>query len=652
MAAGGYVGVDVFFVISGFLITSVMRREMVSTGTISVRGFYARRALRLLPASSLVGVATLIGAWFFLSKIRFTEYAGDAIASFLYAVNFRLAAAGTDYLAQTAPPSPFQHFWSLAVEEQFYLVWPLVLLLSWKALSSRRLVWLPLAVLSGCSLALSVVVTGTSAPWAYFGPHTRMWELGIGALVALGAARLKDLPSAVASAMTWAGLCAIGLAVVSFDENTAFPGYHALLPVLGTALVIAGGCAPARYDARLLLARRPMTWLGGISYGWYLWHWPILNIVPKAIGRPATTSLHLALSAVALVVAWMTLRTIENPVRFHSFFRGRPLRGLALGLALSLVSTCIALAAAARPPAIDSGTPAVDLANALAKSPQPEHRLVELLASADTRLPSNLTPGLQDVPSVRSKIYQQNCHVGAAETRAVSCEFGDPTSKTVVVLFGDSHAAQWFPALDRIAVKHRWKLVTITKASCKIADVTITKDGKPYTACDRWRENALAKIQKLRPAMVIASSSDAGSPARPMANPLDDWTSGFRRTLDSLTASTTRVSVILDTPWPRGDAVDCASSYPLQLGRCAGRLPEAIQDPMKSKAIAAAARGTRVDVVDPVRWFCSESGACPLVVGNVIVYRDESHIADAYAEALVPVLEGRLRLNKKPRTKH
>ncbi|WP_104530947.1 acyltransferase family protein [Streptomyces specialis] len=333
--AGGYVGVDVFFVISGFLITSLLLRELAATGSVSVRGFYARRALRLLPASSLVVVVTLGGAWLFLSKIRFQEYVGDAVSSVLYVVNFRLAGEGTDYLAEGSPPSPFQHFWSLAVEEQFYLLWPLLLLGSWKLVRRRRLLAVPLAGLCAVSFWLSVSVTESSGPWAYFGSHTRFWELGAGALLALGAGRLRRLPGVVAALMTWAGLGCVLLAAVWFDARTPFPGSHAALPVVGALLVLGGGCAPARFDARPLLAWRPVTWVGGGSYGWYLWHWPLLLIGPQALGRPAGVRLGLALCGVALVLAWVTTRLVENPVRFHRVFRGRPGRALGLGLGVS-----------------------------------------------------------------------------------------------------------------------------------------------------------------------------------------------------------------------------------------------------------------------------------------------------------------------------
>ncbi|WP_416981288.1 acyltransferase family protein [Streptomyces sp. T028] len=641
--SGGYVGVDVFFVMSGFLITSLLLRELATTGRGSVRSFYARRALRLLPASSLVIAVTLGGAWLFLSKARLAEYAGDALAGALYTVNFRLAAAGTDYLSQDSPPSPFQHLWSLAVEEQFYLVWPLLLLLTWRvARGRRRLVAVPLGSLCLASFVAGVLVTDSSAPWAYFGSHTRAWELGAGGLLALATERWERLPAALAAALTWLGLACVTLAAVWYDDETPFPGHHALLPVAGTALVLAGGCAPTPHGAGWLLGRRPLVWLGGLSYGWYLWHWPLLVMAPAALGRADGTAdvpLALGLSATALGLAWLTLRLVENPVRFHRAFRRRPHRALALGAALSAGAAALSLTAMAVPPTIEVGDPAPALAQALSDAPAPRARLTEFLTSSPAALPSNLAPPLEKVKSSRSAVYRDGCHVDYAATRTRPCVYGDRSSSRTVVLFGDSHAAQWFPALQRLATARGWKLVSLTKASCKVADVTVVRGHEPYTACDTWRSDAVARIRALRPALVVVSSSDAGDPARPAAAPLQQWTTGFEDTFRALASSGARVAALLDTPWPKGDPIDCAARNSLHLRACANRLPEATRDATRGAALRTAASTTATTVIDPTPWLCApRTGVCPVVVADTAVYRDDSHLSEAYAEALAPVL--------------
>jgi len=638
LLGGGYVGVDVFFVISGFLITSLLVRELAATGGLSFRLFYARRALRLLPAAILVIVATLAGARLFLSKLRFEEYVGDALGSLFYTANVRLAATGTDYLAEGAPPSPFQHFWSLAVEEQFYLLWPVLLLLGWKLLRLRRRALAGmLTVLCLVSFALSVFTTESSPSWAYFGIHTRLWELGAGALLALSAERLKRLPGLLAAAMGWLGLVFIVASAVAFDDTTSYPGHLAALPTVGAGLVLAAGCAPARGDASLVLGLRPAVWLGGVSYGWYLWHWPLLIIGPMALGMRESVRLSLVLAGIALLLAWGTLRLVENPMRFHAGFRRRPWRALGAGLGLSAGATAVILVASVFPPAISSGAAAPVLADAIASASDPQARLAEILADPGSGLPSNLRPALGDVKDERSAVYRDGCHVSYESAKVKQCVYGDESSDVTVVLFGDSHAAQWFPAMDRLAEDNRWRLVSLTKASCKVATVTIIRDGKDYTSCDEWRASALELITELRPSLVVASSSDAGDLARP-GDPLAAWTSGYAEAFASLSASGAKVAVVLDTAWPAGDAVECAARHPLELAECAGHLPGTLPDPLRRQAIRDAAGPAGVTVVDPVPWMCGESGACPVAVADTFVYRDDSHLAEAYAAAIAPVL--------------
>ncbi|WP_329131979.1 acyltransferase [Streptomyces sp. NBC_01476] len=553
-------------------------------------------------------------------------------------VNFRLAVSGTDYLNADSPPSPFQHFWSLAVEEQFYLLWPLVLLLTWRAVRRTWLRVVPLVTLCAVSFALNVAVTETSASWAYFGSHTRFWELGTGALLAVFAGRLRQLPGWLAGPMTWAGLGMAAGAALWFDDSTPFPGWYALVPVLGAALVLAGGAVPARYGAGPLLSLRPVTWIGGLSYSWYLWHWPLLVIVPMALNRPPTVWLGLACCAVALGPAWLTLHLVENPVRFHPVFRGRPGRGLRLGAGLSVGAALTALVGAGFPPPISSGKPAPRLADALARAADPQARLTELLTTAGDSLPGNLAPALTAIKDRQSAVYRDGCHLGYGSTATPPCVYGDRTAARTVVLFGDSHAAQWFPALDRLAKEHHWKLVSLTKASCKVAAVTIVNQHQPYGSCDRWRANAPARIARLRPALVIAASSDAGDPFRPARDPHRQWTDGFGRTYRSLKRSGAEVLALIDTPWPERDAVDCAASYPLALANCSSDVTRARHDPAKPAEIRDAAARTGVSVLDPLPWLCGPDGTCPVVVGDTFVYRDDSHLAESYAEALAPLL--------------
>jgi len=301
---GGYIGADVFFVISGFLITSLLLREVDTTGRLALLRFYGRRARRILPASGVVLVTVILAGYHWLGFLRGGEIASDGRWAALFASNFNFAAQGVDFLESQAAPSPLQHFWALAVEEQFYIVWPALLaLLIWLGLRHATPIVLALAV--AASLACSVWQEG--ATWSYFSPATRAWEVGAGCLLALVAGRRDRIPAGLSTAMAGTGLAGIVVAALGYDDSTPYPGLAAALPVLATVLVLAG-----RGDA--ILGRAPLRWLGRISYSLYLWHWPVLMIAAEASG-PLTGLTRAGLVLLSVVLAMLTYALVESPVR-------------------------------------------------------------------------------------------------------------------------------------------------------------------------------------------------------------------------------------------------------------------------------------------------------------------------------------------------
>ncbi|GAB3993644.1 hypothetical protein GCM10029992_05860 [Glycomyces albus] len=285
-ASGGYVGVDVFFVISGFLITSLLVKELFDTGGISLAGFFSRRARRILPAATVVTVASVVGVWLWFPITRFEEVMRDAFTVVTYVVNYRFVVESNEYLNADQMPSPFQQYWSLAVEEQFYLLWPLLLLalLVWCKRIPRKAVNAAIALtvtIFVLSLIASVLVTESSRSTAYYATHTRAWELAAGALLALTLPTWKKIPQAVAFLLGLAGLAAIAAAAYAYDGQTAFPGYTALLPVAGTMLLIAAGTGKGANHVSALLSTGPFQLVGKLSYSLYLWHWPVLILFPS-----------------------------------------------------------------------------------------------------------------------------------------------------------------------------------------------------------------------------------------------------------------------------------------------------------------------------------------------------------------------------------
>ncbi|GGL08798.1 acyltransferase family protein [Mangrovihabitans endophyticus] len=635
---GGYVGVDVFFVISGYLITDLLVRERLRTGTISVTAFYARRALRLLPAATVVLLATLAGAWLWLSPLQFVGYAHDAAASATYWINIRLALDGTDYLAATAP-SPFQHFWSLTVEEQFYLVWPAIILIT-TVRRGHRAALVVLASLIACSYVLSVTETDRSAPWAYFGAHTRVWELGIGALIALASVRVARLPRRIARPLVWTGLAAVLASAVVFDEGTAFPGYVAALPVLGAALVIAGGLAGPDNG---LLGLAVMQHLGRYSYSWYLWHWPMLLIAPAALGVTADPVTAVLLATAALALAVGTYHLVEDPLRRRVGLRRPPLRGVAFGLGLAAVTVTAALLAATAPPPVPVGAAAADLRAGL-RGPDPGAALAAAVAAADPdgSVPANLEPSLDHAASDRPRLYRDGCHLDFAATATPArCVYGDPTGRVTVALLGDSHAAQWFPALELLARQRHWRLRPFTKSACTAADATVyqTTYKRAYTECDTWRRNTIDTMRTLRPDLVVVASSLKTSRPHGASSGADataEWRAAWARTFGALRATGARVAWVADTPFLEQDAPECLAAHPDRVGSCAVRRDAALRGLPVRRAVAADAPGRGITVIEPLPWLCATS--CPVIVDDVLVYRDSHHLTTVYATLLAPLL--------------
>src|SRR5215217_6727615 len=425
---GGFVGVDVFYVLSGFLITGLLWEELDGTGRLRFGAFYARRARRLLPAAVLVLLVTLVASSLWLSLLQVPVVARDAAAAALYVANYRFALQRTDYLAD-ASPSPLQHYWSLGVEEQFYLLWPVLLLVVFVA--GRRLrtpssagAVAVLALAGAGSLALSLRLTAVSEPWAFFSLPTRAWELAAGGLVALSASTLRRLPGVAAATLGWLGLEAIAWSITRFSAATPFPGAAALFPVGGTA---AGFAAPRLGPGRVL-GWRPLQAAGKLSYSWYLWHWPLLILAPVVAGHALRLGQRLGLAAASGLLALATVKLVEDPVRFSPRLRARPSRSLALGAGLTAVTTAVAMATATllpspqgqglatppatiritRPPRARHATTQDPAAARLASLSAPVVRAVAKALTVRT-VPANLEPSLESAHANQPRPVADGC---------------------------------------------------------------------------------------------------------------------------------------------------------------------------------------------------------------------------------------------------
>ncbi|MDN3240604.1 acyltransferase family protein [Glycomyces tritici] len=646
-AAGGYIGVDVFFVLSGFLITSLLVKEVFDTGKISLAGFYARRARRILPAASLVTVATVVGAWLWFPVTRLEAVMQDAFTVIVYVVNYRFVTEQTEYLNADQMPSPFQQFWSLAVEEQFYLLWPLLLigLMFLAGRSPRKFVSAGVAacaVVIGISLVLSVLVTEQSQPTAYYAAHTRAWELAAGALLALALPAWRKTPKAAAWGLGIIGLAMVLTAGFMFGEATPFPGYSAMLPVTGTMLLIIAGTSAAGHPVGRLLSTGPFQFFGKISYSLYLWHWPILILIPLAVGAEPSILLNVVLLIGAVAVAQVSYQYIEEPVRNARFIKANKVWGLLTGLACSLVGIAVVIAFTVVFVRAPSGDP---VPAAEVEQSETVAQLQEQLAAAleVNTVPENLTPSLLEVENDQPAIYDNDCHLRKVETvQPDNCTYGVIDGDKTAVLFGDSHAAQWFPALEPIMERNGWRLIIRTKSACTPVSVSVEDEeiDDYYAQCDEWRGNVFEELDSIAPDLVILSSSEG-----PVLHGVDDadsaWLDGWQETLDRIQGAGAQVVTIADTPRSTESIPECVSLHMDSLQDCSIPQAEGIRLPERRADTMALQEAAGAVVIDPVDWFCTQ-GTCPVIAGDILMYRDAHHMTTHYAASLEGLLEDAL----------
>jgi peptidoglycan/LPS O-acetylase OafA/YrhL len=658
-AEAGFVGVDVFFVLSGFLITGLLVNERERTGRIGLGPFYARRARRILPAAALVLAATLLAAPLVLSPLDLRRIADDGLAASLSLANMRFAVDATDYFAPV-DASPMLHFWSLAVEEQFYLLWP-ILLLTVARFGRPRLAMAALAaaVLAG-SFVLCSVLTEIASAWAYFSLPTRAWQLAAGGLLALGAPVLGRAPRRVAAAVGWLGAALLGASFVAIGPTTPYPGLTALLPTLGAVALIASGGVVGS-PGWIALARAPLRWLGRISYSLYLWHWPILVLGPVALGLGVAAdegagddlAIRVALVVIAIVLAAATWALVEEPFR-----RGRlvPLgrgRGFALAGATALVlvlgSTAVGVVgdrevAAA---ALDAGAASTDdevsptapddpaapapspiVSTQPSTAPRPVLRI-------DGALPRDLTPSLAMARTDDDPLRADGCGLSLAGSKPPDCVYGNKDGTVTVALVGDSHAAHWFPAVELLARQRGWRLVPFTKFSCVFVDMRIWSPRleREYTECEVWRERVVDRLVALRPDLVIIASDQE----LPVVLDSDDdpelQGEAVARLIRRIPGA---VAIIVDTPRSDHDVPACLAQHPKAIERCTTTRSAAFGWRHRRRE-AEAARLTGATLVDLSAVTCP-SDPCPPVVGSMLVYRDHHHLTATFVRSLVDEL--------------
>lgn len=593
---GGFAGVDVFFVVSGYLITRLVVDEATRAGRVHLAAFYARRARRLLPAAGLTVLVTLAAGWFVLAPLTHMNVARTGLAAATYWSNLYFAVEAGDYFGQDLSRNPLLHTWSLAVEEQFYLIWPLLAMIGvWLSRRRRGGLIALLLVVVAVSFVANLLSMGPARHWAFFGMHTRAWEFGVGGLaglVTLGTWR----ESWVGAALSWSGLAMIIASGVLVTEAMPWPGTLATVPVVGAALVLPGGAVAPSSVASRALGSRLMRVLGRLSYSWYLWHWPALVLVEAAAG-PLGPGQRLVVAVGSLLLSWVTHTLVENPVRFHPRLVASARRSLRV--MLFTTGGVVVLASVADVVARSAGA------------------LQERFLAASRDLPRSVADG---------------CNLAIPiDAPASDCVYGQVGSETTVVLLGDSHATQWFPAIERLALENAWRLVVHTKSGCTLADVDmLLPSGEAFPTCTAWREAVLSELEASKPDLVIAATYAAHQHTAPR-----EWSTGLAWTLRRLAGAARTVVYVKDTPTPGFDVPECLSRWAgrtaaFRQATCGFDLSEGLAGhAWELEALDAAG----VPVLDLGSVICLGTW-CEVERGGMVVFRDSHHLTAEYAASL------------------
>ncbi|WP_082489985.1 acyltransferase family protein [Frigoribacterium sp. Leaf172] len=637
--SGGYIGVDVFFVVSGFLVAGNLLREHARAGRISLPRFWARRVSRLAPPALLVIAATTLAVAVWAPPLLWVPALRDAVSSTIGVANIAFARRGTDYLS-TDSPSVLQHFWSLGVEEQFYVALPIVMAVT-LAIAGRRRLTAVVGVATAASFVLCLWLVTVSQPWAFFTLPSRAWELGVGALLACLGTRAALPAGWVSRAGGWLGLGGILTAVALFDETTVFPGAATLVPVVGTALVLAAGSpraiaptpaastGPSASTATALLARRPLTAVGDASYPLYLWHWPLLIVPAAALGRDLRPLELVGACLLTVALSVGTHLTLERQ-GIPRLARWRP-RTSVLGGVVASAGVVALSATVLSTPVLSTDRPVGD------------PTVAEVLAGpvATRFVPRDMTPTLADVDGSLPALYDGDCHVDYDVDVSPGCTFGAPGGATTA-LVGDSHAVQWFSPLAARATRLGDELVTHTKRSCPVVDLDVEHPlgTGDFTDCREWGADVLSRLQADPVDTVVISHAVSGYRDL-VAETGDfdaDWEAALARFIDAL-PETSRVIVVGDTPrWPDPPAV-CVSAHLDDVGACA--LPtSALVDPGAEDADRAGALAAGASWQATTDWMCTD--LCSPVVWNHLAYRDTNHLTDEFAMRLAPRLDALL----------
>lgn len=643
---GGYTGVDVFFVISGFLICGNLVREGEATGRIDVLRFWARRVRRLLPAALLVLAASALAVVLLVQPSVWPRYLEEVIASTFYVQNWTLAARSVDYLATDTAVSPLQHFWTLSVEEQFYVLTPLVLLalLARARSTDRRLVMLGgLLVIGVASFTYSVLVTAVSSPFAYFATTARAWEFAVGGLLVFAP---RPPSRRLAQGSVVVGLVLVATATWWLRAGLPFPGPAAAWPVAGAAALIWGGAAAGGPYARLA-ALRPVRWVGDTSYAIYLWHWPLVVLLPIALGHSLHTAAKIAVIVATLLLAGMSTHWIENPVRHSPRLLGGTRRTRHILAWGGAGMAAVAMLAGAGMAANAAGASA-----AVARSAALEREYGSCLGAAalvnsltcEGTIPSDvLVPGPDE--AARDRGPTPECFAGAEDGELRICSLGPADATVRLAAVGDSHGNALFAAYQALADTNGWRIDVAAHSGCPWSAALLERPTPVMgRACAAWRQAVTLWLGGGAPydAVIITAARGRALPVEESGKDrLDVAVSGFVDAWAVVEARGTQIIAIRDNPQMQADVIACALHHPDDAGTaCAQPASRGLGG--RDLLAEAVNRSAGAHLIDLSAVYCPDA-TCPPVINHVLVYRDSHHLTSAWARSLVPLLASEIR---------
>ncbi|MET0976615.1 MAG: acyltransferase family protein [Leifsonia sp.] len=638
---GGYVGVDVFFVISGFLITSHLVREAETSGRIRITVFWARRARRLLPAALLTLVVTAIGVVVWVPRSLWNDFLQEILASTLYVENWLLSYKSVDYLASSLPPSPVQHFWTLSVEEQFYIALPMVLALgivvatarSWPA---RRVLLMIIVAGTAASFAYSAWLTARSGSLAYFPTTTRAWEFGAGALIGFLAVHP---PRRWANVLTATGIVAICFASISFSASTPFPGWAALIPVGGSMLVIWAG---ANSFASRVGDAGPVAFTGRVSYGIYLWHWPLIVLIPYATGVANGNVMNLAIIAASLTIAWASTRFLEDPVRFSpALLGGRRPRTVAIALGTAMVVVLMVAAAPLLWNRVDLQRQEALDAALLAGDPECLGAAVMMTPSVPCSNPA-LDGEIVPFPAAREAddSNRDECWAKMGQSALHLCSLGPSSgySKHIIAV-GDSHNNTLVGMYEKIAEENDWRIDVTGRGGCYWTTARQARAVWDVAPCREWRDELqeLLTTEPFDAVITTHSTTNNDVIAEPGETRQQSTVNGLAEAWGPVAARGIPIVAIVDNPQTTREMGYCVERLVDRSddvdGACA--LPRAVALEAFDGSVEAAERTPGSHVIDMTNLYCTDD-ECPSIIGHVLVYRDETHVTATWAGTLAP----------------